>query len=282
MTNKSIYLKLFVLVSFTLVVTLTVTPVQSQSPCQEGQEANGLISVGTDNEAIVGTFGTNIDGRSPCVLDPSADVNPKVNRIPVDSYESLKTLYFSNSKLPSSGDQQKYSLTGNQTTIDLSFRDKIFHISGGNLTLTGSTPISGTYTGVIFIDGYLQIGPLTSNQLVYGTNNTGLVFVVKGDVYIDKSVRRVDAVIISEGVICTASDTNLCPATPELIDPGSTTQLTIYGSLVALNPTKQIRFKRNLTNNQTTAAEQIVAQPKYLAILRNMFASTWQKWTEVP
>ncbi|MBI2334640.1 hypothetical protein HYU96_02455, partial [Candidatus Daviesbacteria bacterium] len=123
---------------------------------------------------------------------------------------------------------------------------------------------------VVFVDGSL----LFDTNFTYGGPGSGMVFVVKGDVNIEKAVTRVDAVIISEGTICTSYDKvgNSCS--------DSNVPLLINGSLISLNQAKPILFRRRLADN-SLPAEKIVWQPKYLVILKDLFADTYQKWSEI-
>lgn len=158
--------------------------------------------------------------------------------------------------------------------------DHIYHFTN-DVIIDSPSDITGNRTGVIFIDGNLTIGPMPGNKLQSGTANSGLVFVVKGDVNINKVMTTIDAMIISEGTICTASegDPPACPS--GLTDPATTSQLVINGSLISLNPAKPIKFRRALSNN-SRPAEKINHQVKYLVILRDLISDTYQKWTEIP
>ncbi|MBI2074479.1 MAG: hypothetical protein HYT83_01435, partial [Candidatus Levybacteria bacterium] len=93
-----------------------------------------------------------------------------------------------------------------------------------------------------------------------------------GNVYIHQAITRFDGVIISSGTICTAaiySSWNYsysCPYT-NIRAP----QLVINGSLISLNESKPIQFRRTLDpaagiNNTNSPAEQINHQVKYLVI----------------
>ncbi len=241
--------------------------------CLRGDEASGLISVGTDS--ITGTFGNTIPGYSTgvCILDSKAIIKHKI-----PTYEYLKSKYFDQSKIPN-----KTTLTGNPNNTNLTFNSNagsIYYVkkadpSDGNLTLNGG--ITGNKTGVIFVDGNLSFGPdLPSEQFVHGNADSGLVFVVKGNVIIDPEVQRIDAVIISSGTIYTAGSG--CD-TSSVTTPSS---LSINGTLISLKDTGMgINFCRRLANN-TEPAEKINTQVKYLAILRDIFAGSIQRWSEVP
>lgn len=158
--------------------------------------------------------------------------------------------------------------------------DHIYHFTN-DVIIDSPSNITGNHTGVIFIDGNLTIGPMPGNKLQSGTANSGLVFVVKGDVNINKVMTTIDAVIVSEGTICTASE-GAPPTCPSgFSDPATTSQLVINGSLIALNPDKPIKFRRALADN-SRPAEKINHQVKYLVILRDLISDTYQKWSEIP
>ncbi len=230
--------------------TTGCTPQTLNPRVQEGLISTPNISTGFGNPT-----GT-------CIVDPNkAPFAP----FKIPGYDDLKSIYFNQSKAT------KVTLNGDQTgSIDLTgTNDKLYHITG-NLTLDNPSDITGNQSGIIFVDDKLSIGPISGNKLNYGNNNSGLVFVVKGDVIIDKSVTQIDAVIISAGKIYTAGSG--CSHT----SPIAATQLVVNGSLVSLSQDNNIEFCRALTNN-SQPAEQINNQPKYLVILRNLYANTFQK-----
>lgn len=197
----------------------------------------------------------------------------------------------------------KVELPAGSTICDLRATNTvntIFHVNGG-LTISAVTtcPISfldkflnlfkvfaaADITRVIFVDGVLNINDNFCNTNTVGSANcnsstpidalTGTVYVVSGNVIIDPSVTRIDAVIISYGTIYTEGVDCTMSSDP----PGS--QLIINGSLVSLNADEPIQFCRKLADN-STAAEKIVNQPKYLVILRDLMSTTVQKWSEIP
>lgn len=155
--------------------------------------------------------------------------------------------------------------------------DHLYYIKG-NLNILNDIP--GNQTGLIFVDQDLLINP-GSGKLMQPppvNPNSGLVFIVKGNVNIHQDVTRIDAVIITEGTICTAYDGTSCPS--GFTDPAITSPLVINGSLISLNPDQPVQFKRTLTDN-AEPAEVINHQVKYLVILRNLLSDTLQKWSEV-
>lgn len=235
-------------------VTYNLKPTYAQD-CGGGSlpRAEGLVTT-TDLSGKFGTLGG-------CIVDPKTAFVPF--RIP--TYEDLKSLYFNQAK------SSKYTLEGDQSgNIDLTTQDKLYYISG-NLSLDSPSDISGSKTGVIFVQGNLNIGPISDKKL--GKTNSAIVFIVKGDVNIHPSIIEINAVLISEGVIYTAGggcQTSNVPSQP----------LVINGSLISLHPAKEIKFCRSLIDNNNPA-EIINTQVKYLVILRHLVSDTYQKWSEI-
>lgn len=258
-----VFLNCFLLALFLILAALFYHPTFAQtSNCGSGttQRAQGLVT------APSLSAGSNFSTSGACIIDPKTAFAPF--RIP--GFEDLKSLYFDQSKAA------KVTLSGDQTGgIDLTVKDKIYYISG-NLSLDNPSDIAGNQSGVIFVDGDLTIAP-SSNRLTHGTANSGLVFVVGGNVQIGKDVTLVDAVIIAKGIICTAYD-GTCPSANI-----ETLQLVINGSLISINQedSTPIKFRRTLTDN-SQPAEKINHQVKYLVILRDLLSDTLQRWSEIP
>lgn len=190
------------------------------------------------------------------------------------------SIFTSNAKAAVPSNVTKHSPAAFSGSINLGeSTDHIYQFTN-DVIIDNQGDITGANTGVVFIQGNLNIGPLPGKTLKHGNKKSGLVFVVKGNVNIHQSVEEIDAVIIAEGIICTAYDGTAC-----LDGNTQTPQLTINGSLISLNqnnPAEPIRFRRNLgADNVATPAEKIVYQPKYLVILRDMLSDTFQKWSEV-
>lgn len=169
-----------------------------------------------------------------------------------------------------------YAMTPTQVQNDYlgstSSTDKLYHITTDGVTpgdLTISSNITVDKTGIIFVDGNLNI----NTNLTHTSNSAGLVFVVKGNVNIASTVTRIDAVIISTGSIYTAG----AGCTTNSVTAGA---LTIYGSLISLDANDKIKLCRTLANNNA-AAEIVKQQPKYLVILRDLYAEILQKWSEI-
>lgn len=184
-----------------------------------------------------------------------------------------------------------------------------------NANLNIDNTITLNHPGLIFVEGDLLIkgnsshGPFDATHPMYTvTGAVGLVFIVKGSINIDKSTTRVDAVLISGGktpqdddkdptknnkgyTICTAYDISRLTGDPcpnsGFTDADSNTPLIVYGNLISLNSnpapantTTQIKFTRSLFDNTLAAAEQIFPQPKYLAIMKNIFTQPFSVQSE--
>lgn len=236
-------------------------------------------------------------GDDVCVFDPKSTFVPY--KLP--AYNDLRSLYFDQAKTTSSitklirsnaaGCTSDSSTCkpcspdpGNCTHSDIPMTPNLDHLyyiqktttTEGNLTIDGN--ISGNQTGVVFVDGNLNI-----NQDITGNNTSGLVFVVKGNVNIDRNVNQIDAVIISESTIYTAG-ANCIKSTVLYKNNNSTLieALEINGSLISLNPNQDagIKFCRVLSGSNDPA-EVINHEVKYLVLLRNLLSDTWQKWSEL-
>lgn len=210
---------------------------------------NGLISA-PDAGSNFGNFSAN------CVVGSQASFAP----FKIPGYDDLKSIYLT---------QSKASKTINTGT-------SLAAVADGNIY--NYTNISGVsvgvynYTGtaVVFIDGSLSI---TGN--ITGTSNMGLVLVAGGDISIMPAVTQINAVLISAGHIYTGGSG--CSYT----SPVTASQLIVNGSLISLSSSNNIEFCRTLGNGNTSPAELINNEPKYLVILRNLYADTLQKWSEI-
>ena len=187
----------------------------------------------------------------------------------INSFKLHPTQAATSNKKSLSGD-----ITITNTSNDFNGSLNIYEINNGNLTIKNDLNNSTEKrTLVVFVDKTLTI----NTNILHPDVNSGLVFVVKGNVNIDKTVTQIDAVIIAQGTIYTAAASgSTCtvssvPATP----------LTINGSLVSLDPDNPIIFCRSLTDN-SQPAEKINHQVKYLVILRDLLSDTYQKWSEIP
>lgn len=220
----------------------------------------------TKGLASTPNLGSNLKktADSRCIVDPKAAFAPY--KIP--SYEDLKSLYYTQSK-----NSKGLSFSSLSSSYNFEIGDKVY-LTSGDLSVSGTPTGSGTQ--VIFVEGNLSF---TTANYTYGTSTTGTVFVVKDNVNIDLLVTRIDGIIISQGVICTAYTGSACLSAT---DTATSPQLTINGSLISINSngSPAIKFRRRLADN-SDPAEKIIHQPKYLVILRNLMSDTLQKWSEV-
>lgn len=147
-------------------------------------------------------------------------------------------------------------------------------VPGDNGDLTINSNMTVNYTGIIFVEGDLYINTNLTNT----NQNTGLVFIVQGNINIKSTVTQVDAFLVTNKVFCSSWDT----ATSSCINSASPVQLTINGSVVALssdNADKPL-FKRSIGDN-SSPAEIITYAPKYLVILKDTFARDRLIWNEI-
>ncbi len=234
------------------------------SPCPQSSDyprAEGLISA----KSLSGKFFNRPAPSNPtlgnCVIDE--DTNPaKFSTFP--SYSELKFTYYTQ---PGATDifLPPGPLNGGAT-------GKVYLSAPGDIT-TGTLSYAGV--NVVFIEGSLTI-----NQNITNTNldawKEGLVFVVKNDIIIGPTVTNIDAFLVSDGLIYTAG--TACTKSSTTASP-----LIINGSLISFNeidadPIKFCR-KSNIPINPPPA-EVINHQPKYLVILKGIFAETTRTTTE--
>ncbi len=261
--KKFLIISLIVLSVYSLFGKRTVKKVSASSstcPTSGSIVSDSLVQAGsqTTGGKIYSTIGT-------CVIDPQAAfVSYKI-----PTYEELKSIYYTQAKtLPTINKHS--ALSGSdftQSNIPLTSPNDHLYYLPGNLTING--PLSGSTTGIIFVDGNLNI----NNNINYGTGTTGVVFIVKGDINIDIGVTLINAVLISGGTICTAYESG-CPT--DYSDPAGTSQLVVNGSLISISQdtsNQKVILRRSIFDN-TQPAEKINQQAKYLVILTNLFTQT--------
>ncbi len=262
MSKLRYFCQAFILLVLTVIPLFLFATASVATVCQTGTQAEGLIS----GKSVTGQFGNTTQN---CILDTSAlYANYKVK-----TFEDLKFTYFSQVKpssviekidIPNDADESALRFDGN--------KDFVVNI-GGKLRIR--EPIGGNKTAIIFVKDRLDI----ESNLVYGNGTSGLVFIVKGDIYINESVQRIDAVLVSEGKICTAYN----PAADSCTPVDTTPQLVVNGSIISIgkNIVNPIVFGRNLADNKTASAEVINQQAKYLVILKGLFTTSYTNQREV-
>jgi len=280
MFKQYLYLIIFLLVQ----ISVPSAKADLQTSCSTtSNRSDGLVVT----SRIDGSFGTSSEA---CVIDPD-----KAPFLPykIPTYEDLKSLYYTQAKTPIR--KAQIETPSNQGQFTSAFTQNNVLLINGDLpdvNYTGTPKPS-----LVFVDGNLSI----ENNITYGNENSGIVFVVKDDVYIAPDVTRIDAVIISSGTIYTAGrGCRTSESSHKVSDTGSSSPievLTINGSLISLNNNSRgIKFCRlvsnfnaatscSLNSEATTpaasAGEIINYQPKYLVILRNILSDTVKKWSEL-
>jgi hypothetical protein len=269
-------LSVFIVYEKTPNKTLAVTDVgcPTSSPSPNFRSLGGLVS----SPQITGTF-NNDAGK--CLINPDAEIK----KFPI-TYTSLRSTYFDKATDGANFTKQP-SIVGNASSsmLVISPQDKIIHITG-NLTLDNSVNPVSNKTGVVFVDGNLTI----KKDVNYSGPNQGLVFIVQNDIYISADVNVIDAVLISEGNIYTASDLNgilTCNESKVLLNStGDIQQLLVNGSLIDISQDSNegIRFCRNLgaVKNADTPSERVNYEAKYLILLRDMLPYNKPIWSEIP
>lgn len=201
-----------------------------------------------------------------CIVNGDAqDVAFDIQVVP--AYDQLKNDYYTGSKYQR--ELTALEVSSGSLTLDNQYS---YHTSE-DLSVTSIQSTGGSAIALIFVEKNLEI---TSNILFgKGDVTSGLVFIVKGNVYIQPAVTEINAVIIPEGTILTAAPLD------GFCDPDAFTQiLTINGSLISINPVSAIYFcRRNPDNN--LPSEIINNQPKYLILLKNTLSNPQQKWSEL-
>lgn len=208
------------------------------------------------------SFNSSPQTLGPCLEGDQTNILLEQAKIRVDDYATLRSIFYDQSKA------EKGSTIGTGRLPILS-GSKIYSSNlNSDVRITGGPPSApSSAVAVIFIDGNLDIG----GDIIFRTDDpdSGIVFVVKDDINIDKNVNQIDAVLISSGTICTAAlgGSPCFTSSYTITDP-----LVINGSLISLNPDEPIVFKRTLNDNSSNAAEKIYSQPKYLIILKGLLS----------
>lgn len=130
---------------------------------------------------------------------------------------------------------------------------------------------------VVFIDGNLLLNhPITIPNSGEGVGNTGIMFIIRGNLAIHPSVTNTHGVFLVEGKIftnCQTITTSGCNLT------GSTdTNLTLEGSYISLNGGFDLR-RSGTTNNKVT--EKFVFRPDLLLFASNQIGKVTYNWQEI-
>lgn len=276
-------------------VNTTSSSAQNCTDITNPRFENGLLTTPLIPNPGNNKFGGTINGGpGPCIINPNA---AQLANFQIPSYAELKRDFFEKVTINYLNQHLIDKVTnppglgascGAPTQANLVFtnHDKLFNfinpagapcdfILGGNPT--------GTKNGVVFIDGDLLITadsmyPNAHAQNVAPAQTAGVIYIVKGSVYIDRSVGIIDGVIMAGGTISTSCSGKFCVTD----SAANTKQLVVYGNFVNLDATKPIQFERDLSlvNGNSAPAEQIVADPKYLTLFRQIFSQVFSVQTE--
>ena len=277
-THFLVYLLLFVSLLAVVAIKTWVSPSLVQAViCPTIRSSinveGGLLSI--VDESKLGRYAI-LDTTPFCIASSSASISQLQS---IKSYADIKSIYLDQAKLPAGINIVRFT-PGDKTEndINLNSNDTIYHIQG-DLNLSGD--ITGTKIGVIFIDGNLTINPI-NKTFNYGTSTSGIIFIVQGEIRIGYEVTQVNAFMVTFGPFCSA----YFGGCSEI----QTQQLIINGSVVALDGADtsedgdtigETRFVRYLQNNSTQEAERINFDPKYLVVLRTIFARDSLIWSEI-
>lgn len=239
---------------------------------------NGLLTTTKDFTTATSKFSTS----GPCIIDSPATIP----QFAVPTYAEMKSIYYDQAKPSSTTSRKALDITDidNQTTfngiLETGKTAYLLH-RAGDLSITSN--ISGNNNLVIFVDGNLLIKTGT-NTFTYGDSNSGVIFIVQGNVYTDQAMgggsNSINGYFIVSGQFCSASSGS---------DPASATcvsnidkTLTINGSIIALatESTNKPNFGR-INSADSNPSETINYQAKYLVILSNIFSKNLSIWREL-
>jgi hypothetical protein len=268
--------------------------------------SNGLLTYPTAAPDPNNKFGGTVNGgQGPCVINQNAS---QLATFQIPSYAELKRNYFeqiSPSYLSSHNHIDKIINPNSScpniglptaTDASISFngnRDRLVNLTTAPasttkciLTMVQSPVMHPETNMVVFLDGDLVVtGDLLYPNHALGTpppQNAGIIYVVKGDILISSTVSELDGVFMAGGTIYT-SCSGTVKATCLAADQTATTkQLVINGNLINLDKDQPIVFKRDLAlvNGNTTPAEKVIADPKFLVLFHQLFAQTYSVQTE--
>lgn len=268
-----------------LMLILPILAVVVVSPSTVRAQCTGTGKINVDNGLISTISITNFAPPSPT---PGANVNcvtglpAKMQEIFFQSYDVMKTLYYDQAKISIT----KTKITGDAIQANINAATQLYQITG-NLTINND--IALTKPIVVFVGGNLYINSnLTSNDA-----QTGIMFVVKGGIYINRNIPLVGSntsVIINAFLIdytgfCSAWD-GMIPPDPngsncvDFPDFATEKYLTINGSVISMNPNVAPQFARKKAT-ETISSETIKYEAKYLVIMKSIFSRDQKDWREI-
>ena len=143
--------------------------------------------------------------------------------------------------------------------------------SQGEAVFQGGSAPNGNNV-IYFIDGNLRI----KSNLALSNTGYSVIFIVSGDIIIETTVTRIDGVYIAGGTFHSTDSSGDVGA--QLVVNGA-----VYATRVNLNRVLggSLCPSGDLCDNQKTAAEKIVYDPKYLIALNDLLGSPGVSWKEV-
>lgn len=190
----------------------------------------------------------------------------------IDFFTTSKNWYVKNEPIATTYNYDKYSnsIKGAKTSFSGSLPTTSgTYIYNGNYEIKTTTLpnnySSAIFTQVIFINGDLTIPKNTTIN-----TRSAALFIVKGDVKIDKTVDSVHLGLIADGDIYSAYN---------LAEGDTASTLALKG----LFQGDQIFLQRTLqgTNNDTSPSEDITYEPKYLVKLKSLFGKNTVSWESI-
>ncbi|MFA5932528.1 MAG: hypothetical protein WCV81_05255 [Microgenomates group bacterium] len=233
---------------------------------------------------VAGTVPKLADNPATCsfTFNPLPPVGYYVFRLMANDEQTIDALIATSRQMYTNATA---SATLTPTPTPVAANGKLYRITGD---LTLNSDITVYETGVIFVDGNLTI-----NTNILNNNATkGLVFVVKGEIFIQRDVTKVNAFLIAHGKNSSGDDiTPFCTA----YDPvdgcndyavnATRKYLEINGSIISLN--QNTAYPANFARKKYDAiladkpAETINYEAKYLVIMKDIFSRDLRIWREV-
>jgi len=142
----------------------------------------------------------------------------------------------------------------------------VFRTSGS--FQVNSPTIPGNYSTNQFSNVLFVNGDLVVKKNIDMKDTSGTIFVVKGDVLIDRSVSILDGFFIIDGIFNTSYNGGF------VTDP-----LRIFGGVIA----KKFELNRSFLafQSQSDPSEEFVYDPKYLIDFTSFFGNVSIKWSEI-
>lgn len=187
----------------------------------------------------------------------------------IDFFTSLKGWNVVQSDIPNT---YLYSDLYNMAPIKTAITNNVLRTVSGTYEINGDIEIknanlpsgfeSSTFDQVVFINGNLRF----STNVTISDSST-LLFVVSGNVEVDKNVSNVGVGLMADGDIYTAYN---------IQEGQNSNTLTMKGMFGA----NKFHFQRALqgTGNEESPSEDIIYDPRYLVKLRDKFGGSTVRW----